>query len=287
MRIDYSFIRLKPSLIEAIDTNESANAVNLYNDQVQLSTTGTYTQFTNIKAGIAFGGNFAVYVCDCDGKELLNITDKVDITEVNDNNGTPQIRFDLKAIGVDFGKEVVILKFKHTESDLVWYSNGINITDRELHKTVRFDYKCYEEFKGVAYNKFNSYQSIRLRCSFVGNHIESESKEYKEYSGIKRKHRIISTDYEKYSFHGVNNFIYLRLNFLLTNQVIYCNDIIVTERQTIESGDFISASNMMYLTFRLAVDYNAKTLTEITEEESIVTGLYDKDYYDNDKYSTQ
>jgi hypothetical protein len=287
MREDFAFIRLKPNLEEAINSRESSNANFFYHDQIQLSPNETYSQFTNIKQGIAFGGNFLVSICNCDGKELLDITPKVDVIEINDNKGIPQIRFDLKEIGTDFGRENVLLKFKHTESNAVWFSNLFNITDRDFHKTTRFDYKCYEEFDGVAYNKFNAYQSIRLRCGFKGSQIESESKDYKEYSGIKRKYRLIKTNFEKFTFYGIDNFTYIRLNFLLINQVIYCNDYLVTERQTVESADFISASNMSDISFKLAFDFNAKTLSEIIEDENTIKGFYDKYFYDNDKYVTQ
>lgn len=284
-REDYAFIRLKNNLNDAINYREQSDANIFYHDQIQLSTTGTYTQFTNIKDGISFGGNFAVFVCNCKGIELLDITAKVDITEVTDNNGKPQVKFALKAIGTDFARLNVCLKFKHTESDAVYFSNLFNITDRELHKTTRFDYKCYEEFKGVSYNKFNDYQSIRLNCTFKGNHIESESKEYKEYDGTKRRFRIIDTEFEKFTFFGIDNYTYRRLNFLLLNQVIYCNDYIVTERQTLESADFLAASNITDISFKLAMDYNAKTLTEIFNPIPLEADFYKPDFDPIDFYT--
>ena len=44
---------------------------------------------------------------------------------------------------------------------------------------------------------------------------------------------------------------------------------------------------MSDISFKLAFDFNAKTLSEIIEDENTIKGFYDKDFYDNDKYVTQ
>jgi len=253
---DLAFIRLKPTLAEALDTRQSAYANLNYYFQIQLSTTGSYAQITNSKTNIAFDGNYSVYVCDLCGTELLDITAKVQISEFTDNKGKQQIRFVLNNIGTDFYKQPITLRFKHTVSDYVWYTNPITISDRDIEQTTRFDYRDYKEFDGIAYNRANNYQSIRLSCCFVGNDIESSSSEYTTLDGLKVNSRLIKTEYEKYFFPGIDNFTYRRLNCLLSHPVIYVNDYRVTNKQTIPAEDFIGATNITDLEFKLGINYN-------------------------------
>lgn len=256
--IDYAFIRLKPTLDEAKNTNLNTFALIGYFDQIQLSTTGTYTQITNLDTEIAFDGNYAVYVCDCLGVELFDITSKVTISEASDNKGKQQIKFTLSNIAKDFNTSPILLKFKHTVSNYVWYSNPFLITDHKLEHTSRFDYRDYKDFNGIAYNVFDSYQSIRLKCVFMGNDIESKVSEYTTIQGLKVSSRLIDTTLEKYKIDSLDNFTYLRLNKLLSHPVIYINDYRLTNKMTIPSTDYLGGTNVMSIDFKVAVNYNEK-----------------------------
>lgn len=255
---DYSFIRLKPTLAEALDTNPSARANIGYLNQVRLATNETYTQISNTNDGIAFDGNYEVSVCDCNGVLLNIITNKVTIIEFTDNVGIQQIAFTLTNIGVDYYEQPILLKFSHTVSNLVWYSNIINITDENTHLTSRFDYRDYSEFHGIAYNIVNVYQSIRLNCYFNGNDSESSSVEYTTIIGLKVTSRLIETELEKYMFEQLDNFCYRRLNKLLSHPIVYVNDNRVTDKKTLKSTEVLGRSNFMKLDFNLAINYNEK-----------------------------
>jgi hypothetical protein len=119
MMNDYSFIRLEPTLSKAIDTRPSSVTSIFQTDQIQLLTNETYLQLSNVSSGISFDGNYSVIICDCQGIELLNITNKVAIEEFIDSNGLPQIAFEITQIGTDFYKKPVTLKFSHTVSNAI------------------------------------------------------------------------------------------------------------------------------------------------------------------------
>jgi len=269
---DFAFIRLKPTLQEALDSNAPSIAMLGYFDQIRLATNESYTQITNVKNGIAFDGNYQVFICDCGGNELLDITSKVAISEFTDNLGVQQIAFTLTNLEVDYYGNPVLLKFKHIVSDYVWYSNLINITDENIHLTSRFDYRAYSNFNGIAYNIANKYQSIRLNCYFKAPDSESSSVEYVNYEGIKVTSRLIETELEKYRFEQLDSFCYRRLNKLLSHPVVYLNDNRVTNKQTLKSNDFKSLSNFMDMDFNVAINYNEKY------SEILLAGTIYKDF---------
>lgn len=278
---DYSFIRLKPTMLEAIDTRTVSIASNIgYFDQVQLSPNEKYTQISNTTLGIAFDGNYAVYVCDCGGITLNDITSFVQISEFTDNKGVQQIAFTLDNIGFDYYKKQVLLKFVHTVSNYVWFSNLITITDYDLEKTTRFDYRDYSEFNGIAYNIANVYQSIRLNCEFIGNDSESKKSEYTSIDGIKVSSRLIETEFEKYLFTRIDNFTYRRLNKLLAHPVIYVNDYRVTDKQTVKASQHKRMTNIFEIDFNLAINYSEK-LSDILIQKD-----FDAQDFDNSDFLT-
>lgn len=222
--------------------------------QVCLSPNETYLQTTNTKLGIAFDGNFKVTIVDCEGLELQNITSKVAINE-RTINGLPQIDFEIVNIGSDYYAKTVFLKFQHTVSNYVWYSNPLNITNYFINETSRFDYKDATD---------TFYQSIRLKTYFTVPDAESQSSEYVTYNGKKLTSRLITTDLEKYIFDKIDNFTYRRLNNLLSRNIIYINSNRVTDKQTLPSKDRAGDSNIFNFDFKVAIDYN-ETYTSVLQ----------------------
>lgn len=243
---DLSFLRLEPNFNDAKNTRANQVSDIFFYGQVTLSPYKTYVQETNTKDGIAFNGNYAVFVVDCDGKELKEITNNVAIQEVI-INGTPQIRFEIVNIGTDFYAKTVFFKFVHTVSDYVWYSNPINITDNYSELITRFDYKNATDVL---------MKSIRLKCYFDVNDSESVSGEYTTYVGNKVTSRLINTELEKYIFQKVDNFTFRRLNYLLSRDIVYINGNKVTNKQTLGSKETLGSSNVFNLDFKVPVDYN-------------------------------
>lgn len=159
--------------------------------QVCLSPNETYLQTTNTALGIAFDGNYQVTIVDCDDVQLQDITSKVAINE-RTINGLPQIDFEIVNISSDYYAKTVFIKFKHTVSNYVWYSNPLNITDYFINESSRFDYKNATD---------TFYQSIRLKTYFTVPDAESQSSEYVTYEGKKLTSRLITTHLDKWYFY--------------------------------------------------------------------------------------
>jgi hypothetical protein len=250
---DLSFIRLEPNFQDAKNTGQSNMASIFFNGQICLSPNETYLQTTNTKLGIAFDGNYQVTIIDCDGLQLQDITSKVAINE-RSINGLPQIDFEIVNINSDYYAKTVFLKFRHTVSNYVWYSNPLNITNYFINESSRFDYKNATD---------TFYQSIRLKTYFTVPDAESQSSEYVTYEGKKLTSRLITTDLEKYIFDKIDNFTYRRLNNLLSRNIIYINGNRVTDKQTIPSKDRIADSNIFNIDFKVAIDYNETYTSEL------------------------
>ena len=243
---DLSFIRLEPTFPSAKYTRTSPMASIFFFGQICLSPNETYLQTTNVKDGIAFDGNYEVTIIDCNELTLKDITNNVAINE-RTINGIQQIDFEIANINTDYYAKTVFLKFRHTVSNYVWYSNPLNITNYFINQTTRFDYKSATD---------TFYKSIRLKTYFTTNDAESQSSQYVTYEGKKVTSRLINTEFEKYIFDKVDNFTYRRLNNLLSQNVVYANGYRVTDKQTLASKDIVGDSNIFNLDFKLAIDYN-------------------------------
>ena len=233
------------------NTRPSSVTSIFYNTQIQLSPKEFYCQISNTKDGISFDGNYSVYVTDCNGNELRDITDRIQLTEFS-YNGFPQIKFEIAPIGFDFYMKPVLLRFKHTVSNAVWFSNSLIISDYEIYKTSRFNYKNYKGAEAIA----NVMQSIRLRCWFDVNDIESEITDYTQIDGLKVSGRAVLTEFEKYKFEQIDNFTFRRLNHLLTSNVVYINGNRSTNKQTIQSGERLGDTNVWEQDFTVPINYS-------------------------------
>jgi hypothetical protein len=243
---DLSFLRLETTFNDAKYTRASSATSIFYLGQIILRPNETYTQTTNTKLGIAFDGNYKVTIVDCNDKELQDITNNVAINE-RTINGLPQIDFEITQIGTDYNAKTVYLKFEHTVSNYVWWSNPINITNTFNHISTRFDYKNAPDAL---------YQSIVLKCFFSVNDGDSSSNEYTTQYGRKETSRMVATEYENYIFEKIDNFTYRRLNNLLRKSVVFVNGNRVTTKQTLPSQERTGDTNVFNIDFQVPIDYN-------------------------------
>jgi len=243
---DLSFIRLEPNFNDAKYLRASTASKIFYNGQIILCPNQTYLQTTNCPLGIAFNGNYKVTIVDCNDNELQDITTNVAINE-RTINGINQIDFEIVNIGVDYYAKNVYLKFKHTVSNYVWYSNPLQITNYFDDISSRFNYKNANDIY---------YQSITLKCFFSVNDAESNSSEYVTYEGKKITSRLITTELEQYFFDSIDNFTFRRLNNLLSRNIVYINGYRITNKQTLASKARAGDTNIFSLDFKVAIDYN-------------------------------
>jgi len=219
-----SFIKLKRTLKEALNTGASPS-VNIWNfTQVALNPNEQYLQYSDVSGGVDFDGNYTVHICRCDGTELLDITSKVAILEMV-VDGVNQFAFEIAPLKVSYYTPV-LLKFKHGVSDLTLYSNRFIVKDDA--KTTRIDYLDYTR-------PVNLYQSIRLNMYFDREDADSEITEYTQINGNKVSGRAIKTDLEIYKFDFLDGFTFKNLNNLLTTPIVYFNSKRVTNKQILNS----------------------------------------------------
>lgn len=257
MGTDYAFLRLKPSFALANQLGDSPTSKFNYHNIIQLLPTETYFQTTNSGTDIAFAGNIKVELIDCSQIVLLDITNSVLISEFTDQHGVKQISFEILPLIQDFYNVPVWLKFTHTTSDNVWYSNPFTITAESIEETTRFDYKSYRSFHGTDYPRANFMQSIRLKCWFDRPIDETETKDYYQITNGKTiSTRALLKESEIYKFDYVNPFVFRQANVLLIHDVIYIDGVRMTNKTTLKSGERLGQSNLIPTEFIVCKNYS-------------------------------
>jgi hypothetical protein len=255
--IDYSFLRLKDNITDALNIGDSPVTTHLYFNPIQLLPNKTYCQITNVDGGIAITSECEVFVVDCHDNVLADITDNVFFSEFVDKKGQNQLAFEIVNVGVDFYRTTVLLKFQQLASDVVYYSNPINITAYQSEKTVYFKYKNYDDFNGIGYTAADKWQSISLAMYFD---IPIDETETEDYFQISRNNtisaRALQKVFEQYAIEQINAFTFVRLNSLLKHELIYLDDVRVTNKPTVSSSEREGDSNFMVTDVVVAKNYN-------------------------------
>lgn len=255
--IDYSFIRLKCDFNDAKNINDRSVTEIFYYDFIQIDPFESYLQITNVLDGISFDGDYKVEIIDCHNNTLKDITDKVFIREFTGVGGKTQIKFEIVNIGEDFYRETVYFKFSSTISNATYYSNPLNVTSYQKEGTTYFKYKNYDNYKGIAYTNAQAYQSIRLRTHFDIPIDDSDIESYYQISKNKEiSARVLDKQYEKYQLDYIHRFGYDRLNALLKSDVVYVDDVRVTNKTKVDSNDMLEMSNVFNTSFTIAKNYN-------------------------------
>lgn len=226
--VDYSFIRLKPTLAEALDLGD-ANISNIFNfGFVQLHPNERYLQITNSDVDIVFNGDYKVEIIDLCQKVLKDITTNVAIFEgTNSETGIKNISFEILSIGQSFYSKPILLKFSSTFGNYCFYSNPFTISDR-IEGTTRIEYRDYGVKYGFDYVNFDFYQSIRVKAFYTKPTNETEKSTYLQTSGSKiSAETTISLAYN-YTIEYINNLWQEALSRLSEHRVIYIDNIRTT-----------------------------------------------------------
>jgi len=284
MGVDYSFLRLKPTLSESLDIDKNRLLDFRYVDCIHLSPSETYLQITNFTDGVAFDGNYEVWIISTCGKELHNITERVAIEEFQDSNFVQQFSFELCNLGIDKGFTPIALKFVHTVSDVVLYSNHFILSASHLDQTTRFDYRGYGKFEGIDYERANKMQSIRLNCFYDVPTDETESKGYYQISTNNTvSSRPLIKRGAKYKCDRISTFAFPRYNLLLNHDVIYIEGIRATNKTILKPSERLGSTNVVNADFNVFVNENDTytPILQIFQELAIIS------YYPNDTYTPQ
>ena len=227
-----------------------------YNGGICLHPSETYLQITNSNTSIAFDESYKVELINCSGSVVKDITSKVYINEFQDNNGIYQIAFEILPILDDFYFERLYLKFTHTTSELILYSNGFFLTAEREKETFRLDYKSYREYKGTNYVLADYYQSVRLLGYYNGITETKDSKVYTEINGKIRKSRVIQSFEYAYNLEDVDTFTYQRLAVALENDLVYINGVKAEVLETLTASERKEKANIFDCNFSTQLDYS-------------------------------
>ena len=250
---DYSFLRLNTDFNQA-KSDMMVDSEYFYNGGICLHPQETYLQTTNSKTSIAFDESYKVELINCSGSVLKDITSNVYIHEFQDNNGIYQISFEILPIEQDFYFERLYLKFTHTTSTLVLYSNGFFLTAETDKDTFRVDYKSYREYKGTNYVLADFYQSIRLFGYFNAIAEKKDSKVYTEVNGKIRKSRVIQSFEYTFDLEDVNTNVYKSLAVALESDLVYINGLKAEILETLTADERKGKSNIFDANFKCQLD---------------------------------
>jgi len=257
--MDNSFIRFLNNFNEANDLGNSDLSVLNYNDQIHLHPNEDYSCISNNPNSINFDNLYKVYIVDCYNNVLANISDNAFISEFTSNiDGVRQIKFEVININKDFITDLVYFRIDH---DILngqsFWSNPFLISLYDIEETTKFRFKHYNNLDGTCYEVANIFQSIRLKCYKDRNSFANSMQSYTTIEGLKYSSRLIKTKFYNYIFDRCNDFIYDRLQYLLSHDIIYVNGIRVTDKQTFDSNEkFDNTTNVTDYKFKLAVDEN-------------------------------
>lgn len=253
---DYSFLRLKDNIHDALDIQDPSIVTHYFYNPIQLLPSKTYLQITNFDGGISLDSDCEVFIVDCNDNVLADVTNSVFIEEFTDSNGNNQCKIEYVNLNVDFYRQTVLIKFDMLTSDAVYYTNPINITEYQSERTVFFKYKNFDDYLGVGYSNANAWQSISLSMYFD---IPLDETETENYFQISRENtistRALRKIFEQYKIEQINRFTYERLNALLKHELIYLDDVRITDKPTAPSSERQGDSNYFETDLLVSKDY--------------------------------
>jgi len=248
--MDYSFLKLYNTIDNALNDTEFKDAGLSYFLSIQLSPKETYLQITNSSTDLTFSSNFSAYVVDGCDNVLKDISSHVFMEDFIDAKGVTQSKIEIVNIGQDFFGRAVFVKLVALDSNVVYYTRPIKITDKDIEKSYRFDYTNNLNMYDMSYEIALATQSIRLVFKFTGYKNDSEVGEYYQISSK----NTISTRFLKkisnnYSVERIDTYTFDRLQWLFEHDTIYIDNNRLTTNPVLDPGDRIGQSNLFGASF--------------------------------------
>lgn len=273
--MDYSFLKLYNSIDEALNDDLFKDRQLYYYIPVQLSPNEAYSQKTNYEGGISFQNNFTIEIVDSCGSVLKDITSNVFIEEFTDAVGLNQCKIEIININEDFYGRAVFIRFTNNVGNDVYYTRPVKITNKDIEKTFRFDYKDNTNSVGLSYENSNFEQSIRLNCKFKDFNNKSDVSDYRQAStGLTISGLEQMSLAQDFMSEQMDTFTFVRLQKLLFHSIIYMDGVRVTNKPILEQGGRIGQSNLMKVSFTAFKN----ELDKKDYEYQIFAGLVIEDY---------
>lgn len=258
------FIRIEKTLDAALSFRESV--INLAFDYtgVQLipNNTNAYTQTSDNSEGVELEDwtVFAVTLCGI----KTDITDYFMVfANITDDDGMPQIIWQLKNVPYDFGQELIYLEINQIFGE-TFYSSPFLLTKVDEDKTARFDYKEKKE---------DWYQSIQLNTFFRQKQNKDELTTYYEVSTKETVTSAIKEVLiEKWQTGLFNNELFVDFKTMLNFKYVYCNLTKVSLYEAFEIPEIVGNVNYAMQDYLLAFKYK-NIINENINEMSILADI--------------
>lgn len=279
--IDYSFIRFKNNLTDAMSLEQSPlNDIESIG-QIQLFPNETYLQITNSPTNIVVG-NYRVWYVDMCGNDIIEVTNNFFVNQFTDSAGVSQMSWEFLNTFERYS-QIVAFKIVNQDNNDTWYSNPFLSTAQNGRYTSRFDYKSVGIKYGVDYNRADFFQSIRLTTYYNNLVNESERQEYHQIStDITISARNIRDFRERYICHQFNEFTLQRLELAITSDLLYVNGVRAFSSTPIEFEPREADSD--YLEAEMILNKNPNQT--FTASNQIFEGLTVTEYFPQGHYNT-
>lgn len=274
--MDNSFIKFYNTIADALSLGDLKNTQLIYYTSIQLLPTETYLHITNISGGVSFQGDYKVEAVTTCNTVLADITSNVFIEEFTDGNGDNQCVIEYVNIGQDFFGRAVMLKFTHTISDVIYYTNPIKITSKNEEKTIRFDYSDFEDKEGFGYENAPFKQSIRIYCEYTNPNNKSEVGSYYQISNRNTiSNRKLKSRSHSYVCNNIDLHTYNALDSLFNHSEVYIDTQKVTDSPTIAEDERKGHSNLFSATFELFKDEDSAYESSYQVGEGLLVTNYE------------
>ena len=245
--LDKSFLRLVTDFSVA-KSELMVNSQYVNKDTIVVSPTNKFLQISNSNTSIAFDDSYIVELVDCNDNALLDITDKIFINEFQDINGIYQLAFEVAPIETDFYNKNVFFRFTHLDSDLIAWSNPVLVTD--YVQTIRLDYRNYNYYQGISYDRANYYQSIEIKAFYNLPSSKDNTKLTTLSNGDIRRGRTTQALEYSYTVESIDTFTFDRLMVALNSEVVYLNGVRFKVSENVQSDDRQGVTNQFSTTFK-------------------------------------
>lgn len=245
--LDKSFLRLVTDFSVA-KSELMVNSQYVNKDTIVVSPTNKFLQISNSNTSIAFDDSYIVELVDCNDNALLDITDKIFINEFQDINGIYQLAFEVAPIETDFYNKNVFFRFTHLDSDLIAWSNPVLVTD--YVQTIRLDYRNYNYYQGISYDRANYYQSIEIKAFYNLPSSKDNTKLTTLSNGDIRRGRTTQALEYSYTVESIDTFTFDRLMVALNSEIVYLNGVRFKVSENVQSDDRQGVTNQFSTTFK-------------------------------------
>lgn len=266
-KVDYSLIRFMPTLAEAKKIFSPQNGdytLNQYT-QVLLRPSEAYHQITNFNQNFYFTAATGMFVVDCAGNVLADVTTDTTFIISSDLDGFQQIEYEVGFLDFDFFASPVLLKI--TTDTYEFYSSPITISNQFDNEYIRVEYLYYGMSTELGIDFSNAplagkFLTIGLRASFKDIDIKRTDKGYTQMStAMEVTSKVLDTPFFKFIMEYSSPFSYLQATRVFSADVInigwgeYLPMLYrVTNKPAQEAEEVIGSSNLKKNGFDCCLD---------------------------------